>query len=532
MNKKVRIVCSVLLCAPLIAAIIFALGTNLNIPTSDSLTHVGITSPEGVEYFYTDKDDLNLYLYALSDSKKVDRTVRDISEETPATVKYDELTNSYQYSFYLSEDLDECYTINAEGEIFKLSKEMAYRFLKRSEFAYIYENSSVPTLALLASDKSVNLVADEFEWQYKTVDGSFLDGSTVGSSDNLTLAYNNDDTLDLAFSVEPDSLEITVKNGGQVVHSGSFWELAGKLNSENDTILDCEIRAVWHELENRSYHGSATYSAKLLYDVPATYSFVDKALSLGEFTMIKFKNLNDGETVKIETELSLPDPVIHNNDGNKFMFVPIDVEAKPGTYDVKVIMDSNEGTTRFTVRDKEFESVTITDRNSESRSDAIKKEYDELINELASKSVSQRLWDDTEDNFKFVNPVRSVEGKNFGAEIHAAGLSTKIRQNGLDLEAAEGTNVVATAKGAVVFADHIAYTGNTVVIDHGFGVLSVYQNLERINVAVGDTVDKGAVLGTTGTTGDTTKARTRFSMLMEGVYINPRSNYTYGIKIS
>ncbi len=532
MNKTVKIVISLLLCIPLFLAIYFSVSINLDIPTDKSLTYVGVTTPEGEEFYYTDKKDLGLYLSAVTDSKKVEKAVRDISTDVPATVTYNEPTESYQYSFYISKDLDECYCIDSNGNIYKLSHKLAEAFLARSEFAYIYENSHVPKATLSASDKVVNLVADEYEWQYKIVDGSFFDGTTSGTSDDSSLAYNNNDELALDFEIAPDTVEVTVVSGGQTVHSGSFEELSGKINAENDTVLSCEIKATWYELDGRDFHGSATYNTNLLYDVPATYSFVDKALSLGEFTIIKFNNLNDGEKVTLETDLLLPELTVHNNDGNKFMFVPIDVSATPGTYDIKVVMDSNEGTTKFTVRNKDFGSITIADRNSESRSDSLKKEYDQHIEKLSSYSVTQRLWDDTEDNFKFVSPVRSVEGKNFGAEIHAAGLSTKFRQVGLDLEAAEGTNVVATAKGMVVYAARLGYTGNTVVIDHGFNVLSIYQNLSSISVSVGDTVDKGAVIGTTGTTGDTTTARTRFAMYMEGIYINPRSNYTYGIKIS
>jgi murein DD-endopeptidase MepM/ murein hydrolase activator NlpD len=76
---------------------------------------------------------------------------------------------------------------------------------------------------------------------------------------------------------------------------------------------------------------------------------------------------------------------------------------------------------------------------------------------------------------------------------------------GVDIAAPQGTPVGASAAGLVSLAEtDMFYTGGTVVIDHGHGVTSIYSHLATINVAVGQTVTAGEVIGSVGSTGRST----------------------------
>jgi murein DD-endopeptidase MepM/ murein hydrolase activator NlpD len=73
---------------------------------------------------------------------------------------------------------------------------------------------------------------------------------------------------------------------------------------------------------------------------------------------------------------------------------------------------------------------------------------------------------------------------------------------GLDVAAPAGTDVVASTDGRVRMAeDDLFYTGGTIMIDHGHGLVSVYSHLSRITVSVGDMVRKGDKIGEVGSTG-------------------------------
>ncbi|MEQ8270825.1 M23 family metallopeptidase [Algiphilus sp.] len=76
---------------------------------------------------------------------------------------------------------------------------------------------------------------------------------------------------------------------------------------------------------------------------------------------------------------------------------------------------------------------------------------------------------------------------------------------GLDIAAETGRPIRASAAGIVRLADtDLYYTGGTVIIDHGMGVSSTYLHMSRLDVAVGDRVEQGAVIGAVGATGRVT----------------------------
>jgi murein DD-endopeptidase MepM/ murein hydrolase activator NlpD len=75
---------------------------------------------------------------------------------------------------------------------------------------------------------------------------------------------------------------------------------------------------------------------------------------------------------------------------------------------------------------------------------------------------------------------------------------------GLDLRAASGTPVESSGAGHVCLAEDLYYSGNTVILDHGGGLFTVYAHLSRLLVSEGDAVEAGHILGLSGATGRVT----------------------------
>jgi murein DD-endopeptidase MepM/ murein hydrolase activator NlpD len=73
----------------------------------------------------------------------------------------------------------------------------------------------------------------------------------------------------------------------------------------------------------------------------------------------------------------------------------------------------------------------------------------------------------------------------------------------------------------VIYADRLGIYGFTVVLDHGQGLSSVYGHLSRIDVTLGQEVKKGEPLGLTGQTGLAGGDHLHFSIMVNGVYVNP-----------
>jgi murein DD-endopeptidase MepM/ murein hydrolase activator NlpD len=73
----------------------------------------------------------------------------------------------------------------------------------------------------------------------------------------------------------------------------------------------------------------------------------------------------------------------------------------------------------------------------------------------------------------------------------------------------------------VVLVDALYYTGDTVVVDHGHGLVSIFAHLKRTLVAAGATVSRGARLGTVGATGRATGPHLHWSVRLGGARVDP-----------
>jgi murein DD-endopeptidase MepM/ murein hydrolase activator NlpD len=102
------------------------------------------------------------------------------------------------------------------------------------------------------------------------------------------------------------------------------------------------------------------------------------------------------------------------------------------------------------------------------------------------------------------------------------GRFSRIRHHrGIDYRASRGTEVFAPEGGVIVLALKRITTGNTIVIDHGQGVFSLFFHLDTISVSTGDAVKKGNPIGSAGSTGIAVGSHLHWSMVINGVYVDP-----------
>ena len=92
---------------------------------------------------------------------------------------------------------------------------------------------------------------------------------------------------------------------------------------------------------------------------------------------------------------------------------------------------------------------------------------------------------------------------------------------GLDLASVAGSPVPAAADGRVVFADYLGIYGNTIIIDHGLGLYTLYAHLAGVEVSQGTEVTRGQIIGHTDTTGLAGGDHLHFSVIVQGVFVNP-----------
>ncbi len=97
------------------------------------------------------------------------------------------------------------------------------------------------------------------------------------------------------------------------------------------------------------------------------------------------------------------------------------------------------------------------------------------------------------------------------------------RHNGVDFPSPAGTPVHAPARGRVVLVDALYFTGNTVVLDHGYGAYTLFAHLERTAATVGADVARGDLVGYVGSTGRVTGPHLHWSLRLNGTRVDPTS---------
>ena len=121
----------------------------------------------------------------------------------------------------------------------------------------------------------------------------------------------------------------------------------------------------------------------------------------------------------------------------------------------------------------------------------------------------------------FRQPVQGRFSGVFGSRRVLNGQARR-PHNGVDIAAPKGTPVMATAPGEVALAgQNYFFTGNTVVLDHGDGVLSLYAHLDTIHVQPGTWVPAGTAIGTVGMTGRATGPHLHWGVLVRHARVDP-----------
>ncbi len=123
----------------------------------------------------------------------------------------------------------------------------------------------------------------------------------------------------------------------------------------------------------------------------------------------------------------------------------------------------------------------------------------------------------------FIKPVDGRISGEFGGQ-RIMNKVPKSPHRGMDIAAKEGTPVKAAASGKVALAyPDLFYSGNVVVLDHGFGLQTVYAHLKEIKVKLGETVAQGDIIGLVGKTGRATGPHLHFGASLRNLRFNPQS---------
>jgi murein DD-endopeptidase MepM/ murein hydrolase activator NlpD len=163
---------------------------------------------------------------------------------------------------------------------------------------------------------------------------------------------------------------------------------------------------------------------------------------------------------------------------------------------------------RLTIKNK---SQVNPDKEQLDRIFAERKIIDAALNAYRSTAL---------DGVSLSTPVAGPRSSSFGSRRFFND-QPRSPHSGMDITANKGTSIVAPRNGVVTAIGNYFFNGNTVIVDHGQGFVTMYCHLSETAVAEGQHVKSGATLGAVGATGRVTGAHLHFGTYLNGTAVDP-----------
>ncbi|NNE38926.1 MAG: peptidoglycan DD-metalloendopeptidase family protein, partial [Gammaproteobacteria bacterium] len=208
------------------------------------------------------------------------------------------------------------------------------------------------------------------------------------------------------------------------------------------------------------------------------------------------------------------------NPGQWQAIVGIPLRAKPGVHELNLKIGDNTSIKEFEIYEKQYEEQYITIKNTEmvnpssSNLERIRSESS-IINK--AKAVRTNVSDVP---LQLDLPVSGRISSPFGLRRYF-NQQPRNPHSGLDIAAPEGTLISSAAKGKVVNTGAYYFNGNTVFVEHGQGLITMYCHLSEILVEEGQQVSRGDILGKVGQTGRVTAAHLHWGVILNTVSVDP-----------
>ncbi len=208
--------------------------------------------------------------------------------------------------------------------------------------------------------------------------------------------------------------------------------------------------------------------------------------------------------------------MIQEVDGQKYAIVGIPLSAKPGQHHI----ETPAGKETFTVSAMDYKTQRLTIENKR-KVNPLKRDYDRIGRERAEMDAAFQTFDkEIPVTTSFDLPATGPISSPFGLR-RILNDQPRNPHSGLDIAAGAGEPIVAPAPGKVVATGSYFFNGNTVLLDHGQGLITMYCHMSRIDVAVGDFVETREQLGAVGQTGRVTGPHLHWSVSLNNARVDP-----------
>jgi murein DD-endopeptidase MepM/ murein hydrolase activator NlpD len=244
-----------------------------------------------------------------------------------------------------------------------------------------------------------------------------------------------------------------------------------------------------------------------------------KKISPGDAFIIRVTGVENGRPVSAcfgKAEISFG----NCGEGCYLAIWAVDIQTKPKAYNVNVTAGKKKIKLKLFVKPTKFPELHLSlpdEKVVPSPDDLARVEKENKKLKDIWQNASDRMWEG-----KFIAPLENETSTVFGTKRIMNEKWTSVHR-GMDIRGKEGEQVRASNSGKVVLSEELFYGGNTIVLDHGQGIFSIYMHLSGFNVKSGDIVSKGDAIGLVGSSGRSTGPHLHFGVKVTGINVNPVS---------
>jgi len=210
----------------------------------------------------------------------------------------------------------------------------------------------------------------------------------------------------------------------------------------------------------------------------------------------------------------------------KYAVVGISLKTRPGDYPLELThktasdTDEHQSMLSFQVGAKEYRVQRLTIENKR-KVNPYKEDMDRIIRERNEMNKAFKSFENlAQPAVDFVLPAEGPISSPFGLK-RILNDQPRNPHSGLDIAAPTGTPIHAPAAGRVTAVGNYFFNGNTVLLDHGQGLISMYCHMSETTVAVGDTLSPGDLIGKVGKTGRVTGPHLHWSVSLNNARVDP-----------
>lgn len=199
--------------------------------------------------------------------------------------------------------------------------------------------------------------------------------------------------------------------------------------------------------------------------------------------------------------------------------VGLGLDVKAGEQTLSVTRDNRGEEMHFPVQPKQYQvqRLVIKEKNMVDPGPEELKRY-ERDRQATIRAFT--TWSDIEPSLRLTLPVKGRLSSPFGLQRFFNG-QARAPHSGIDIAAPEGTPIHAPAPGTVVEVGNYFFNGNTVFIDHGQGLVTMYNHMSKVLVTVGTKVQTGDKIGEVGHTGRVTGPHLHWSVSLNNSRVDP-----------